>query len=606
MTIEKKEKGLCFLLGSGLFTYLVLRAIYVPLAHDELLTFFTYIQPGDFLPYESFWDTNNHFFNTFLSWGSYQLFGSSQLSLRLPNLLGSLLYLWFSYRLFIQIKFTPLRIGLALALWLSAYFIEFFSMNRGYGLSMGLMITAIFMAHRALVSGEIKYYLMATISMILALSANLTLMITTIVLLVFISVYAIVKFIGSKQSSYILKGFIPLLLGCWPVYYWICYGFALKERGLLYYGRSSGFWDTTVDSLIVTMFEKFPIPYEFLVVFPLLGLAIAIFFWFKSHKNVAFANLLAQPGFLFACLLFGNIIATMLLAKFVAVLYPADRGALYYIPLFLLTSAFLLDECGKQKILSWLMLPILFLPIHFLTTMNLSHSSFWQKEHMPEAFFKLVENDVKEAYMPTITGRFTNQLYWDYLNLRNSGNLPRINENPESAAYADYIINGPYFVEDSVLLQDQFDTLLYDPITSYMLLKRHRFYERRSINKHHITFNNFKEDPQTYFTLWEDSVWHKQALYFQFELNLWGADKAFSVPLIFSSIDFNDKNAVYKKIELSGYAGTFINNHQFKMTNNLLAHPSARPVFKNSCYIWNEHQLKYAIKGEISVFELYR
>lgn len=584
--------------------YLVLRAIYVPLAHDELLTFFKYIQPGDFLPYESFWDTNNHFFNTLLSWGCYKLFGSSQAALRLPNLLGGVLYLYFSYRLIIQVKYMPVRVGLAFTLWLSAYFIEFFSMNRGYGLSMALLVAAIFMAHSAITRNGMAYYLLATALIVLALSTNLTLMISTILLLGFLSIYAIIKFIGTHRSSYLLKALIPVLLGCWPVCYWIIYGFELKERGLLYYGRSTGFWDTTVDSLIVTMFEKFPIPYEFLVVFPLLGLAIAIFFWFRNQKQSAFSNRISKPGFLFAYLLFGNVMGTMLLANFVDVLYPADRGALYYIPLFLFTSAFLVDECGKQKALSLMMTPVLFIPVHFLATMNFTHSSFWQKEHMPEAFFKLLQKDIRKGYTPTIAGRFTNQLYWDYLNMRNNSNLPRINEDLESAVYADYVINGPYFMDDSVIFQYRYDTLAYDPITSYALLKRHEFYQRKLITSRSITFNSFREDPRTYYNMYEDSVWQKHPLYIQFEFDLWRADPNLNIPLIYSAIDYNDKNAAYKMFELGQNTGNTVNDYQLTIANNLLIHPSSKPVFKNTCYLWNEEKEKFAIMGNIGIYEL--
>ena len=66
------------LIGIGLFTflytYLIIRCIYVPVLHDELATFFYYIQPDNYMPPKAHWDANNHILNSMLSNWSYHLF----------------------------------------------------------------------------------------------------------------------------------------------------------------------------------------------------------------------------------------------------------------------------------------------------------------------------------------------------------------------------------------------------------------------------------------------------------------------------------------------------------------------------------------------------
>src|SRR5690606_211727 len=75
---------LCILL----FSVIALRAAFVPFSHDEVATFVYYIQPGKFMPFFAHPDANGHFLVNATSWISYQLFGPSPLSLRLPVLLS--------------------------------------------------------------------------------------------------------------------------------------------------------------------------------------------------------------------------------------------------------------------------------------------------------------------------------------------------------------------------------------------------------------------------------------------------------------------------------------------------------------------------------------
>lgn len=73
--ISRIERIIYFILFILLWAYLWLRAIYVPLVHDEIATFYHYIQTGRFLPYLSHWDANNHFLNSALTWLSYSSSG---------------------------------------------------------------------------------------------------------------------------------------------------------------------------------------------------------------------------------------------------------------------------------------------------------------------------------------------------------------------------------------------------------------------------------------------------------------------------------------------------------------------------------------------------
>ena len=70
-----KEPVLFVLLSALNWAYLILRAVYVPMAHDEIATFHYYVQTADFMPFIAHWDMNNHFVNSALTTLFYSAFG---------------------------------------------------------------------------------------------------------------------------------------------------------------------------------------------------------------------------------------------------------------------------------------------------------------------------------------------------------------------------------------------------------------------------------------------------------------------------------------------------------------------------------------------------
>ena len=89
------DKKIFLLLSLLIWIYLWLRAFFIPITYDEAATFYHYIHFGRFLPFIAHWDANNHFLNSALSIISYRLLGSSELALRLPNLIFAPLFFYF-------------------------------------------------------------------------------------------------------------------------------------------------------------------------------------------------------------------------------------------------------------------------------------------------------------------------------------------------------------------------------------------------------------------------------------------------------------------------------------------------------------------------------
>ena len=88
--------------------------------------------------------SNNHLLNSYLIWIFVHLFGLNNVSMRLPSFIGALLYLSATYRFCISfVDRLSLRLALYICLVANPFVLDFFVAARGYGLALGLFITAV-------------------------------------------------------------------------------------------------------------------------------------------------------------------------------------------------------------------------------------------------------------------------------------------------------------------------------------------------------------------------------------------------------------------------------------------------------------------------------
>jgi hypothetical protein len=125
------------------FTFAVARAALVPLTYDEAATYLRYI-PGDILAVFNFDVATNHFLNTLLTKIAYLAGGNSEAVLRLPNLIGYAMYLWFSLLILRGLQDRVIAFAGFMLLNLNLYVLDFFSLTRGYGLSLSFLMGTIF------------------------------------------------------------------------------------------------------------------------------------------------------------------------------------------------------------------------------------------------------------------------------------------------------------------------------------------------------------------------------------------------------------------------------------------------------------------------------
>lgn len=406
-----------------LFTYLVLRSVYVPISHDEVGTFYYYIQTGVYLPPDAHWDANNHILNSFLSHLSYKWFGNESWILRLPNVLSYIIYFWSAWGIARNLKKPFLKWGLFLSLVMSHYIFDYFGQTRGYGLSMAFLLLALWLVQNVLKNRSYWSAIGVILSLITATSANLTLLAPSFLIIAYtffslfltkeFSIRKIGWFLGSTFCSYLL--FLPL----------ISFSLDLKERGALYYGGKSGFWDYTGNTLSELMTGYYsPIMAVLYSLIFLLLIAAVFYLLFKVHqKNILYY--FNNNSFLFTSVLSGSLVAIFSIRYLLDVNFPEDRAAIYLFPFFVLAIAFVLDEIQIiNKNIPYAGLILFYIPIHFIAHINLSRTIFPMQEAPPRDFFDYVSKQYPKnhlGYPSKVGGYATQRLCWAYMNHQKGG-----------------------------------------------------------------------------------------------------------------------------------------------------------------------------------------
>ncbi len=154
-----------------IFLYISIRAYTLSLTHDEAYTYLYCINPRNIF---DFYVPNNHLLHTFLVKISISMFGNSELVIRIPNLIGTGLYLYGVYKLS-KYFFTKTLYFLisTLILGMNPVIIDFLPLSRGYALALGFMILGIYYLFQSLENEKPKRpRMILTCSLLLAISVT--------------------------------------------------------------------------------------------------------------------------------------------------------------------------------------------------------------------------------------------------------------------------------------------------------------------------------------------------------------------------------------------------------------------------------------------------
>jgi len=361
--------------------YVAYRAFHLSFTHDESLSYS--ILKGNEVLRET---ANHHVLNTWLMMTCSALWGDSELSLRLPNLLSFVMYVIVCYLLLkMTDKATALLIGIPLLL-LNIYPLDFFPLARGYGISMGLMMAGLYFFLRHNVKDHNRMtitrdFILSMLFVYAATWANLNLINFYIGLLAFWALHYIwfaKKNPGTNAGQHFLFGFAAGIFSILliPVMMRLLF---LKQNGQLYYGAESP--EDTFGTLIMWSFDLSwcaadCVTYvKYIVKTVFLGVVVFILLkkrFYSPLFRVTGLLLMIVAGFGIEHLFFNT-------------LYPLSRTAVYLVPLFALCVYYLAEELalgfeGRRRKIFLALFTIFFsLPycLNFLFTANSDHVTEW-------------------------------------------------------------------------------------------------------------------------------------------------------------------------------------------------------------------------------------
>lgn len=388
----------------ALFIYLLLRAYFVAPLHDEVATYFHYIESGDYFSRTMMLDANNHVFNSFLSRMIYRIHDDHFFWFRIPNLLAFILYFWACTSLLNEIKSKLTSTLILLALTSTPFVLEYFAFCRGYGLGLAFFVSSLLFIRCFIHDSNAKNLFLTLLLITLSIYSNLIFINSFILTFLLLGIILFIKRkqFSSYQTLIHFIYFFGFLIASLPMF---ALSFALKKGGALYYGSLDGIWDVTGKSLVEhTLFSSSELWMWILLLFGVFFLFYAIFNLI-SLKSITRFFLKTEHVLIY--FLLGNILASIFLATVLKVNYPEDRAAIQLIPLTLLTIGLLFYYLEKRFII----FTFLFFPLSFVFNLNLSTSIVTPDQRLNTDFYALIRSEIKDKNIAVYT---TSALNWAY------------------------------------------------------------------------------------------------------------------------------------------------------------------------------------------------
>ena len=595
---QQKPFNLFFLVISAVsFIVIALRSYLVPFNHDETATFFMYIQSGNYMPFYSIADANNHVLNSFLSNVCFHLFGSSPFSLRLPNLFGFIILVYATFKISKSLQLLGSKIFLTTALLLSFHWLSFYSACRGYAISMGLLTLGVaFLLDCIKNPANTKQLIITILLFQLAISANLILI---IVVLILSGVLILIQLANKKL-------FKPATLLTWmlhfaAVYYWLSFSFYLQKKGALYYGEGSSYWNTTFVSLTQLLTGGAdPLLFYFAIGFVVITLHITVFL----NRNVFYkiASQLKAPSL---SLLLGVILTLLVVGfyamhRFMGVNYPEDRTGLFFYLFFVLVACFTFDELSVRFNTISLTIISLLIGIHFFYNLNFRKHSLYVYETIPQHFYETLVNEQKKTDEHiTIGGHRVRELFYGFMNYRNGGYLNPADPTETMQMDCDYYIATK---PEEKYYKDYYNEIDTEPDWGFVVLKRKEKIKRLLLAEtKDKTFDTKDGEYLDIYRSTDTTSGAEKPMLAEVTFDVEQMPVPSAVWIVFQINDGTGKAITYKRYPLY-WTGYDINGRQH-LVYGLLSGNLPKGKKEIVCYFWNIK--KQPLKIKVSSFKLY-
>jgi hypothetical protein len=173
---NKVRAGSVIVLSTIVFAYIATKATVSSFTHDESFSYLHFISQSfmDIISNQGAY-SNNHVLNTLGMKYAEIIFGSSEVSLWLPNLIMLLVFFMYTFLLFR--KSDPvLCISVFILMITNTALIDFFGLARGYGMSIGFMIMSLYHLISAYNIDKNKHLILFNVGALLAILSNFTML----------------------------------------------------------------------------------------------------------------------------------------------------------------------------------------------------------------------------------------------------------------------------------------------------------------------------------------------------------------------------------------------------------------------------------------------
>jgi len=404
--------SLAFVIGLFLLTFTAVKASMISFTHDESYTYLNYVHSSfiDIISYKRAF-TNNHILNSILMKYSEELFGSSEFTLRLPNILALILFLFYSFRLFYK-NAKPLALPFFIIISFNCYLLDFFGLARGYGLSFAFMIMSVFHLISYFNSLSQKDLILFNAAALLASLSNFTLLNYYMAALITFNIVSLLTIKLNRETPGKFNFFRLNKINFISVLFSIAILWEPLRRtvkkNMLDFGGKNGFIEDTVGSLLKGLGPETGFQESLFIILnvlcPWLIMLIFIIILLKLRRTPK--NFLEK----FYPLIIVNFILLMIVSASIAqhIILKNDfytgRFALFLYPLFILNVTFFIHFLynSGNKISASVFTAVITgaLIVNFLMSFNLTHCRDWKYDMETKTVMQHVIKDHDQNSVP--------------------------------------------------------------------------------------------------------------------------------------------------------------------------------------------------------------
>ncbi|HMG14861.1 MAG TPA: hypothetical protein VK590_05420, partial [Saprospiraceae bacterium] len=327
------------------FCGFIMKAYYIPITFDESRTclYYSQLPIHSIIFYDNPWPTN-HVLNSLVIKLFTNIWGISQMVCRIPTLLFSFIYLVYCIKISkIMCNNGFIRISIFIIFLCNPYVNDFFSLARGYGMAISLMMTSIYYLVRFIITPKYALIVYSLGFSFLAVESNFTWLVyfgglTLCMGLAILYFYKLDKINKEQLVKFVLIEFLITIV---TLAFIILPIIKMSSTDQFQYWKGDSFFNVT----LVSMFNNFMYSRSYIKIAPedimliwsvLISICLTIGFrLIKNNKSNEF-SILSIASILFICTLIVNISQHIILHT----PYLIGRTAILYHPLvsFLLSA----------------------------------------------------------------------------------------------------------------------------------------------------------------------------------------------------------------------------------------------------------------------------